>query len=130
MPFCPKCHSEYRPGFTRCTDCDAELVESLPEEKVEEFHQTELELVELASFPDYSEAEMIQELLQENGIPTVLRGDVVPLGNVSGAATLLVEKAALPEAHRLYEDYFAGEVEGEPEPGHDRQDKSDGPDLP
>jgi hypothetical protein len=126
MPFCPKCRSEYRPGFTRCTDCDAELVEVLPEVKPEELHQTELELVELASFPDYSEAEMIQELLEEYGIPTVLRGDVVPLGNVSGAATLLVEKAALPEAQKLYEDYFAGEVEGEAEPGDDRQDESDG----
>jgi len=29
--FCPQCHAEYRPGFTHCTDCDVELVESLPE---------------------------------------------------------------------------------------------------
>jgi hypothetical protein len=27
---CPKCKAEYRPGFTRCADCDVELVESLP----------------------------------------------------------------------------------------------------
>lgn len=31
--FCPRCHSEYRPGFTRCADCDVELVESLTEQK-------------------------------------------------------------------------------------------------
>jgi hypothetical protein len=24
--FCPQCHNEYREGFTRCTDCDLELV--------------------------------------------------------------------------------------------------------
>jgi hypothetical protein len=30
MPFCPRCTSEYRPGFTRCADCDVELVEALP----------------------------------------------------------------------------------------------------
>lgn len=29
--FCPQCKSEYRPGFTHCADCDADLVESLPE---------------------------------------------------------------------------------------------------
>ena len=27
--FCPECHSEYRPGFTACSDCGVELVESL-----------------------------------------------------------------------------------------------------
>jgi hypothetical protein len=27
---CPKCRAEYRPGFTRCSDCDVELVEELP----------------------------------------------------------------------------------------------------
>ena len=30
--FCPQCHVEYRPGFTRCTDCDVDLVDALPQE--------------------------------------------------------------------------------------------------
>lgn len=30
MPYCPECRSEYRPGFTRCADCDVELVDRLP----------------------------------------------------------------------------------------------------
>lgn len=29
--FCPKCKVEYRPGFTRCSDCGVDLVEELPE---------------------------------------------------------------------------------------------------
>lgn len=29
--FCPQCKAEYRPGFTRCTDCEENLVERLPE---------------------------------------------------------------------------------------------------
>lgn len=28
--FCPVCKVEYRPGFTRCSDCDVALVEHLP----------------------------------------------------------------------------------------------------
>jgi hypothetical protein len=28
--FCPQCKAEYRQGFTRCADCDVDLVESLP----------------------------------------------------------------------------------------------------
>ncbi|MCI8361327.1 MAG: hypothetical protein HFE86_08345 [Clostridiales bacterium] len=30
MPWCPKCRSEYREGFTECADCKAALVEELP----------------------------------------------------------------------------------------------------
>jgi hypothetical protein len=30
--FCPICKAEYRQGFTRCNDCDADLVETLPPE--------------------------------------------------------------------------------------------------
>jgi len=28
---CPECRAEYRPGFTRCADCDVDLVANLPE---------------------------------------------------------------------------------------------------
>ena len=31
---CPVCQSEYRPGFTRCDSCDADLVSSLPTDSV------------------------------------------------------------------------------------------------
>jgi len=35
--FCPQCHVEYRPGFTRCTDCDVDLVYELPLAKTNSF---------------------------------------------------------------------------------------------
>src|SRR6185295_19187951 len=31
--YCPQCRSEYRQGFTRCSDCDVELVWELPPEE-------------------------------------------------------------------------------------------------
>lgn len=30
MPFCPACRSEYREGFSRCADCDVDLVAERP----------------------------------------------------------------------------------------------------
>jgi len=30
--FCPRCKSEYRPGFTTCADCGVELVDHLQED--------------------------------------------------------------------------------------------------
>jgi hypothetical protein len=122
MPFCPNCRVEYRSGIERCSDCDVNLVEILPEDAEVEPDSTEgEELVELAAFANAAEAEMIRELLEDNGIRTVLRGEVDPIGVVSGAApsTLLVEQDDLEDARGIYEDFFAGEsgenLEDEPE---------------
>ena len=32
MPWCPKCKSEYREGFTVCADCGTKLVDEEPME--------------------------------------------------------------------------------------------------
>jgi hypothetical protein len=34
--FCPQCKAEHRSGFTRCSDCDVDLVEELPAEPSKE----------------------------------------------------------------------------------------------
>lgn len=41
MPWCPKCKSEYRDGFTVCADCGSELVDELPPEEWQEALQEE-----------------------------------------------------------------------------------------
>ena len=33
--FCPKCLSEFEAGFTRCAECETDLVESLPSDEEE-----------------------------------------------------------------------------------------------
>jgi hypothetical protein len=33
--FCPRCKAEYRKGFTRCADCDVDLVYELPQNAIE-----------------------------------------------------------------------------------------------
>ncbi len=33
MPWCPKCKTEYREGFTVCADCGSELVKEQPVEE-------------------------------------------------------------------------------------------------
>jgi hypothetical protein len=64
--YCPSCRAEYRPGFTRCPDCDEALVDELP---AEEPAATEyLELVEVyMSSPN--DAELIRSVLEGSGIP-------------------------------------------------------------
>ncbi len=111
MPVCPGCHAEYKVGVRRCKDCDLELVESTPVPNASPDPEGTFELVELATFLTVSEAEMMQELLENNDIETVLRGETDPIGSPGHAepVTLLVEKHNLESARELYEAFFAGE---------------------
>lgn len=83
------------------------FVDSLPDDSEEEAGSTELE--ELATVSNISEAEMIKEILENNDVQTVQRGEVDPIGIASGteAIALLVEESDLFRAQELYEAYFA-----------------------
>ncbi len=112
MLLCPNCRKEYEPGSAHCGDCGAVLVDASPDKSPGiQASEAGQELVELAEFQNFPEAEMIQELLEGNGISTVLRGEADPIGVASGAApsTLLVSLADLPQARRIYEDFFAAD---------------------
>jgi hypothetical protein len=87
------------------------LVDSLSEENYEEPDRSELELVELASFPDPMEAEMIQELLEANGIESILQSDFrAGTGTFTASPNaLLVRKVDFTKGRELYEQYFEGD---------------------
>jgi len=108
MPFCPACRAEYANPTDKCERCGITLVDTLPEETADD--EAGIELVDLATFSNVSEAEMIKEILEKNEIRTIQKGEVDPIGITSGAApvTLLVEERYLRRARELYETYFAG----------------------
>jgi hypothetical protein len=111
MLSCPKCRTQYSNETSRCEVCDVPLVDFLPQEPVIE-DEDSLDLVELASFTNVSEAEMVQELLEQNGIETIVQGEIDPIGIASRAEStrLLVEKKDLAQAQELYNAYFAGDA--------------------
>ncbi|MFH0930791.1 MAG: hypothetical protein V1890_02490, partial [Candidatus Zixiibacteriota bacterium] len=69
MPFCPLCNAEYPAGTKRCPECEADLVEELPEEQEEE----EKNLVLLYATPNRFLAEFLKETLVDSNIPCFLR---------------------------------------------------------
>ena len=110
MPFCPNCNCEYRPGFTRCSRCDVELVETVPEEN-DHLNRGELDLVTLASFPDPMEAQMFQELLESNGIDSMLQSDFNAGAGPFTASpnAVLIQEIDFAKGLELYEQYFGGD---------------------
>lgn len=88
--WCPNCGSEYRPGYTHCSDCGHGLVRE-PPEVVEPQEQPRPpfdpeaigpELVEIGTCHGEFEGEMIRSLLRGSGIESMLTGDGTGYGEV------------------------------------------------
>ena len=75
--YCPKCHAEYAPGFTRCADCDVELVEVLPAAKPARRDSSD-DLVTVFSSHDPGLAAIAESLLQSADIRFSVRGMLLP----------------------------------------------------
>jgi hypothetical protein len=69
--FCPECRAEYRPGFTRCVDCDVDLVQELPLElsRTEGPIQDSIEPFRTKSLTQSALTFGLQQLIGMYGIP-------------------------------------------------------------
>ena len=73
MPFCPECEYEYLPEIKTCPDCDMDLVESLPESE----DLSDVNWKPLRNLPGNLYAEMVKEVLDKTGIPSIIKSDVL-----------------------------------------------------
>lgn len=74
MPWCPKCHSEYREGYNNCSRCEVLLVDSLELEETGRFQREDLgPPCFLTNVLDQYEANIIESILVPNGIPVLLK---------------------------------------------------------
>jgi hypothetical protein len=67
--FCPRCRSEYRPGFTHCNDCDVDLVWGLPREE----EHGEPQLVKVFETGNATLAPVVESILRGADIECVIR---------------------------------------------------------
>jgi Putative prokaryotic signal transducing protein len=73
--FCPNCGGEYREGFTRCEDCDVDLVAVLPEAPVAQHDPADVTTVFSTNDPVVWMT--AKSLLDEAGIPYVARNEAL-----------------------------------------------------
>jgi hypothetical protein len=112
--FCPVCESEYEAGITRCADDNTDLVEKLTSENT--VHDgSEASFRALHNFNSPAEAEMVQDLLAQNDIRSVVRSGgldaLSPLlsGTALGAA-VLVDERDYDRAQELYTAFFGNDA--------------------
>jgi len=87
-----------------------DLVETLSGEN-EQLNNGKLDLVMLASFPDPMEAQMCQELLESNGIDSMLQSDFsAGAGSFTASPNaVLIQEIDFAKGLELYDQYFGGD---------------------
>ena len=112
--FCPTCEAEYEPGITHCVDDGAELVERLSV-YAGAHDGSEARFVALHTLSSPAEAEMVNDILQQNGIRSAVQSGASdqfsPLFSVmSPGAQVLVDERDLDRARELYASFFGDDT--------------------
>ena len=120
MPYCPKCFIEYVEGTSQCEDCGAFLLPGSPPAapaRPEIAHEKDVKLVpvRISAGDTGMEAEVARGVLESQGIPCVLSGDVAgepfPVMDIQ----LLVREEDMGRAERILQEYADAEVPAAPE---------------
>ncbi|PYS72662.1 MAG: hypothetical protein DMF69_07035 [Acidobacteria bacterium] len=121
--FCPVCEAEYESGITRCPDDDTELVNRLTPENTTH-DSSEARFVMLHKLGSPAEAEMVNDILGNNGIRSMVKAGgadaLSPLLSATAeGAVILVDERDFDRAQELYSAFFGNDTTpltgGEPE---------------
>ncbi|HVG39525.1 MAG TPA: DUF2007 domain-containing protein [Pyrinomonadaceae bacterium] len=111
--FCPTCEAEYEAGITSCPDDETELVERLtPENKLHD--DSEARFVPLQSVGSPAEAEMVQDIMQQNDVRVAVQSGGMDalsplLSATADGAVVLVDERDYDRARELYAAFFGGD---------------------
>ena len=111
--FCPVCESEYEAGIAKCPDDNTELVERLtPSNTLHDNSEAQFRLLHTLNAP--AEAEMVDDLLQKNGIRSMVRAggaDTLSpaLSGTGEGAAVLVDERDYDRAMEIYTAFFGND---------------------
>ena len=112
--FCPVCESEYEAGIVTCPDDGTDLVKRLTSENSS--HDTsEARFVELHHLGSPAEAEMVNDILSQNGIRSMVKSGGADafsplLSATSEGAVILVDERDLDRANEIYSSFFGSDT--------------------
>ena len=112
--FCPVCEAEYEPGIGRCPDDDTPLVNKLTSENTVH-DNSEANFVVFHKLGSPAEAEMVNEILQKNGIRSAVKSGMSDafsplLSATAEGAVILVDERDLDRAQEVYSSFFGADT--------------------
>ena len=108
---CPVCEAEYEPGITQCADDNTTLVE-----KLTNIHdESEASFVSLHNFGSPAEAEMVNDILTQNGIRSMVKSGGAdafsPLLSATWeGALIMVDERDVDRAREVYQSFFGADT--------------------
>jgi hypothetical protein len=111
--FCPVCEAEYEAGITECPDDNTPLVERLTSDNSGDL--SEAEFVPLHRLGSPAEAEMVNDILRQNGIRSAVKSGGADafsplLSATSEGAVILVDERDADRAMEIYSAFFGGDT--------------------
>lgn len=112
--FCPVCESEYEAGITTCPDDNSELVAKLtPDNTLHD--SSEAKFVALHHLGSPPEAEMVNDILTQNGIRSAVQSGAADalsplLSSSATGTTVLVDERDYDKALELYTAFFGNDT--------------------
>lgn len=112
--FCPVCEAEYEAGINKCPDDGAELVERLsPDSGATDDSEAKFVVLHTLSTP--VEAEMVNDILRQNDIRSVVQAGGYDafspvFSAVSPGAAVLVDERDLDRAREIYASFFGDDT--------------------
>ena len=108
---CPVCEAEYEPGVTKCPDDNANLVEKLSSPH----DDSEARFVPLHNLGSPAEAEMVNDILTQNGIRSMVKSGGAdafsPLLSATWeGAIILVDERDADRAREVYASFFGADT--------------------
>lgn len=111
--FCPVCEAEYEPGITRCSDDNTDLVERL--DATTGHDDSEARFLALHKLGSPVEAEMVNDILRQNGIRSMVKSggaDALSplLSSTAEGSMVLVDERDFDRAQELYTAFFGDDT--------------------
>lgn len=112
--FCPVCEAEYEVGILRCPDDDSALVDRLTSENTVH-DSSEARFLPLHNLGSPAEAEMVNDILQKNGIRSVIKSGGADafsplLSSTAEGAAIFVDERDFDRAQELYSAFFGDDT--------------------
>jgi putative signal transducing protein len=112
--FCPLCEAEYEAGITICPDDETQLVDHLTAENL--VHDpSEARFLQMYKLGSPAEAEMVNDILRNNGIRSIVKSGGADafsplLSATSEGAVILVDERDFDRAQEIYSAFFGADT--------------------